>query len=148
MTLADLPHSPGWAITSVLLSSIGSDALLSALPLVRNPRRPQHLDKGDVVLILAERADTLQSAAGVAETRQRTLTLGVLCRAQGADAQADAVYHHVHRIAYAALQALQTAGHAQKIAETGVQFYVDDIDIDGAIVVGGWAIDYRYKRPL
>ncbi|MCS4509137.1 hypothetical protein [Xylophilus ampelinus] len=148
MTLADLPQSPGWAITSALLGAIGADALLSTLPLVRNPRRAQHLDKGDVVLILAEKTDNLQSAAGVAEMRQRTVSLGVLCRALGADAQADAVYHHLHLVAYDALRALQTAGNAQKVAETGVQFHVDDIDIDGAIVVGGWAIDYRYKRPL
>lgn len=145
----DLPQSDGYAITTALLEAIRGDAVLSALPLVRNPRRPGQLASGKVLIILAEQADDLVSAAGVAENRQRTFSAGVVARVpDAAEAVADAVYGRLHQVAHDALRQLQAAGNVRTVKETGIRFQVDDVDVDGALVIGGWAIDYRYKRLL
>lgn len=147
--LQALPHSAGYAITSALLGGIAANALLSGLPLSRNPRRPAHLGKGSVVLVLSDKEDNLVSDPGAAELRRRDVSLGVLCREDDADALADKVYQHLHVAAYDALRLLQqTNADIRALKETGVRFSVEDIEIDGAIVIGGWSIDYRYRRPF
>jgi len=142
-----LPQSTGFLLVGKAIDAVKAVAPLSALPLVRNPRRPQHLDVGAQVLIVAEKADTLIEKSGWREKRRRTVTVGALSRNEGADADADALYQLVSDTVAAALKEMLAAGEIGRLAERDVQFHVDDLDVDGAIVVGGWEIEYYRERP-
>lgn len=146
----NLPQSQGFQITAALVAAIKAEALLSTLPLARNPRRPADLDMGDNVLIVAEKSDSLLTSPGAVETRRRSVTVGALSRTTegDADAEADALYLLLRTTTYAALKQLQAQGArvVGKITERDVQFHVDDLDVDGALVVGGWEIEYRFNR--
>ena len=152
MSLEDLqalPHSPAHAITSALFAAIAADPLLSPLPLSRNPRRAAQLGDGPVVLVLKEVRDGMSRDPGAAELRQREVSLGVVCRATGADALADKVYHYLHIVAYDALSTLQQSNaDVRSIKEIDTRYEVEDIEIDGAIVIGTWSVNYRYRRPI
>jgi hypothetical protein len=143
-------QSSGYGITAALVAAIAADPALATLPLVRNPRRPQHLARGPLVLIVAEKGDTLITNPGSAELRRRAITLGAIARGDGdaVEAAADALYQRLHLVTFTALRELQRIPQSvvRKIAERDVQFSVEELDVDGAVVVGGWEIDYRYVR--
>lgn len=148
MSLPLLPQSDGFRLVAALIAAIAADPVLGTLPLVRNPRRPQHLAVGERVLILAERSDSLIDKSGSREKRRRTVTVGALARtAADADAQADALYQLLSDTVQAALKRMVLAGEVGPLTERDVQFHVDDLEVDGAIVVGGWELVYWRNRP-
>lgn len=148
MSLPLLPQSDGFRIVAALVAAIGADPVLGTLPLVRNPRRPQHLAVGERVVIMAERSDSLIDKSGTREKRRRTVTIGALVRtAADADAQADGLYQLLSDKVQAALKLMVQAGEVGPLMERDVQFHVDDLEVDGAIVVGGWEVTYWRNRP-
>jgi hypothetical protein len=142
-----LSQSRGFEAVSLLLEAIADVPALADLPIVRNPRRPSHLGGGERILIVSEVSDVNVQKAGARETRRRLVKIGVLSRVDGADADADGLYCLLSDTVQAALRPMQLAATITKHSEGNVQFYVDDIDVDGAVVIGSWEIDYTRIRP-
>lgn len=141
-----LPQSPGFSVVSRLLLAYAAVPGLAELPLARNPRNPQHLAVGKRVVIVTELSDSPVGKAGHRETRRRVVKVGILSRVESADADADALYGLLSDTTQAALAQLRPTV-ITRMAEGEVQFYVDDIEVDGAVVVGSWEIDYTRERP-
>lgn len=139
-------QSTGFVLIGKIIAAISAVPELQQLPLVRNPRRAQDLDKGNRLVIVAEAADKMLSKAGERETRVRTFSVGALSRVDGADADADALAEIVSNAVHASISAMRTTSEVTRMAETNVQFHVDDLEVDGAIVVSGWEIQYIRKR--
>lgn len=141
-----LPQSAGFELVGKVVAAFASATDLTGLPVVRNPRRPQDLAVGSRVIIVAESSDKQLSKAGNRETRVRSFSVGALSRGEGADADADGLAELVSSVTHAALASMQATAEITKMAEVSVQFHVDDLEVDGAIVVSGWEIQYIRKR--
>lgn len=141
-----LPQSAGFELVGKVVTAFASEPDLTGLPVVRNPRRPQDLAEGTRVIIVAESSDKQVSKAGNRETRVRSFSVGALSRVEGADADADALAELVSSVTHAALVLMQATAEITRMAEVSVQFHVDDLEVDGAIVVSGWEIQYIRKR--
>jgi hypothetical protein len=141
-----LPQSVGFQLVGKVVAAFASAPDLIGLPVVRNPRRPQDLSVGTRVIIVAESSDKQISKAGNRETRVRSFSVGALSRLEGADADADALAELVSNVTHAALVAMAATAEITRMTEASVQFHVDDLEVDGAIVVSGWEIQYTRKR--
>ncbi len=140
-------QSPRWLIGALLVDTL-TEAFPS-LPVVRNPRAPAHLDVGEQVLLVKDVDDVLVGKSGNTERRTLTVSIGVLSRNEGADADADLLHQQVG----AAIRALMLdrapklrALSVSEMEETQVDFSVEGIDVDGALIVGRWKLTYTRQR--
>ena len=141
-----LPQSVGFELVSKVVAAFASVPALSGLKVVRNPRRPSDLADGEQVIIVAERVDQQTDKSGNREKRVRSFSVGALSRKDDADADADALAEVVSNVTHAALVSMQTTSQISQMKEGTVQFHVDDLEVDGAIVMSGWEIHYTRKR--
>lgn len=142
-----LLQSTGFLLVGKLIEALQAESGLAGLTVVRNPRRPADLAKGERLLIVAERSDTLIQREGLRDRRRRFVTVGALSRKEGADADADALAQLASDTVSASLKEMVSVGEVGRMGEQDIQFHVDDLDVDGAIVVSGWEIEYYRERP-
>jgi hypothetical protein len=140
-------QSPRWLIGSLVVDTL--TAAFPYFPVVRNPRHASHLDVGPQVLLVKELDDALVGRSGNTEKRILTATIGVLSRNENADADADLLHQQVG-VALRALMLdrapkLRALG-VSEMEEAQVQFSVEGLDVDGALIVGSWKFTYTRQR--
>lgn len=147
-------HSIPFLISGVFVAALRDAFEISGAVVKHNPRGPAPLSDGSRVVFFEAQSDGFIDQAGQVGKRRFSFVLGVINRADGtAEAGADADYvmaDEVIRGAYQEVAAMLAAIKAQcgPLREREVAFRVDDIDVDGALVLGTFDIEYlRPKAP-
>ena len=144
-------HSARYLIREAIALALAAEPAFAGLPIIRNPREASSLSKGVQVLVIKDENDILQSQtgtakSGVTEKRVFSFGLGVVSRNEGADADADLLHVIATRVVRATLQALQQSRQVLELKESSVQFSVENLQIDGALVLGNWEVVYVRNR--
>ena len=118
----------------------------------RNPREPSPARDGPRVVFFADTSDAFIEQPGQLAKRVFVFEVGAINRTDDAEAGADADYVAAEatlRSAFATVaQVLKDAGaQLGPLRERGVAFKVEDIDVDGALVLGEFEIEYRRSAP-
>lgn len=155
-TIAQLPQSTRRVLVGRVVAALQADATLQALavPLVHNPRSPQALAVGPLVLVIKDMPDKLEAFENGKPRREASFVLAAIARpssttgAQDADDHAD----RLHLAAANAIRAAQASYSNQganpvrlKALVTEVQtvFEVQGLQTDGALVASTWSIRYQ-----
>lgn len=141
-----IPYQLSAAVVSALTAQMGP----TGVTIVDNPTTPAPLESGTRVLFVEDRDDNPINKPGQAEAHTFSFAIGVINRSAGARAGADADMQAAKPIVTKALRdaclALQTAK-----AITGFQYPREGqrtyrherIDVDGALILTSFEIDYR-----
>lgn len=157
ITIAQLPQSTRRVLVGRVVAALQADATLQALavPVVHNPRNPQALAVGPLVLVIKDMPDKLEAFENGKPRRDLSFVLAAIARpssstgAQDADDHADRLHHHAASVIRAAQASYSTpAGPGQvrlKALVTEVQtvFEVQGLSVDGALVASTWSIRYQ-----
>lgn len=144
-----IPYQLSAAVVSALTAQLGP-----AVTVVDNPTSPIELDKGPRVVFVEDVDDDLFAKPGQAEGRTFSLIVGVINRSDGARAGADADMETVKRVTTLALRdALKALSDARALVfsnfpREGQRTYRHErIDVDGALILTRFSIDYRLPAP-
>ncbi len=144
-------HSARWLIREAVKTALRDAPDLFQLPIVVNPREPSSLAVGPRVLVIKEQSDALQSQTGTLKsgfTEKRIFNFSVACvsRVQGADDDVDLLHVAVVKAVHACFPALRFVVQSLEYKENNVTFEVENLDIDGALVVSNWEVSYTRNR--
>lgn len=147
-----IPFQLSAAVVSALDTEMGPDGVA----VVDNPTSPTALDKGSRVVFVEDSDDDLVNQPGQAEMRRFSFVVGVINRSAGARSGADddmetakAVVTKASRDACLALQQAREIGAFEYPREGQRTYRHERIDIDGALILTRFSIDYRLRptRP-
>ena len=144
--LNNLPNSLRWSLMQTLLAALQASPALAGVRVVRNPRGPASLAHGAHTVFLKDQNDTLVSKAGQVEKRTHQFLLGVVARTDGADGEADALHEAAADVLRGALRTL-LQGRAENLGESNTQFEAASLEIDGALCLSTWELQYRKPGP-
>jgi hypothetical protein len=144
-------HSARWLIREAVKTALQSAPELFELPIVVNPREPSSLAVGKRVLVIKEQSDALQSQTGTlksgfTEVRIFNFSVGIVSRVEGADDDADLLHPSVRKAVYACFPELHKVIQSLKYKENNVTFEVENLEIDGALVLSNWEVSYVKHR--
>lgn len=155
-TIANLPASIRRTLVLRVLNVLRTDATLQALgvPVVHNPRSPQALAAGPLVLVLKDMPDKLDGFENGKPRRDVSFVLAAIARPsatageQEADDHADRLHHHAATAIRAAQASYSNPGGEQPrlkalVAEVQTVFEVQGLQVDGALVASTWSIRYQ-----
>ena len=146
-----IPYQLSAAVVSALTAEMGP----TGVSVIDNPTTVAALDKGRRVVFVEDRDDNLISKEGQAEARTFSFVIGVINRTDGARAGADADMQQAKAVATLAARDACMALVASKALvisqypREGQRTYRHErIDIDGALILTSFEIDYRLpSRP-
>lgn len=143
------PNSLRWAAMQTLLGALRADPVIAvnSVRLVHNPRSPASLSQGVYTVFLKDQTDTLAEKAGQAEKRSHQFLLGVVARSEDADGDADALHEAAADTLRAALKTLMQQGRVVNLSEVNTQFEAASLEIDGALCLSTWELQYRKPGP-
>lgn len=144
-------HSARWLIREAVKTALQDAPDLLGLPIVVNPREPSSLAVGSRVLVIKEQSDALQTQVGTyksgfTETRIFSFGVGIVSRVEGADDDADLFHPFVRKAVYSCFPELHKVVQSMKYKENNVTFEVENLDIDGALVLSNWEVGYVKNR--
>lgn len=139
-------NSVRWSIFNTLACALETAPELQGVPVRRNPTSAITVKSGDMLVVVRWNADTLVEAPGGKERRQFRLLLGSIANSPQADCDADAMHQVVGEVARRAIVALNTGGHRVKPVEREVTPDLENILIEGALVLSVWEIEYEKPR--
>ena len=144
-------HSARWLIREAVKAALRDAPDLLQLPIVVNPREPSSLAVGPRVLVIKEQSDALQSQTGTLKSgfsEKRIFNFSVACvsRVEGADDDVDLLHVAVMRAVRSCFAALHGVVQSLEYKENNVTFEVENLDIDGALVLSNWEVSYIKKR--
>lgn len=144
-------HSARWLIRQAVKTALQDAPALFGLPIVVNPREPSSLAVGNQVLVIKEQSDALQSQTGTVKsgfTERRIFNFSVACvsRVEGADDDVDLLHVAATRAVHSCFPELRKVVQSLEYKENNVTFEVENLDIDGALVVSNWEVTYTKNR--
>lgn len=144
-------HSARWLIREAVKTALQNAPALLGLPIVINPREPSSLAVGPRVLVVKEQSDALQSQTGTLKsgfTEKRVFNFSVACvsRVEGADDDVDVLHVAVRKAVFNCFENLRGVVQSLEYKENNVTFEVENLDIDGALVVSNWEVSYTKNR--
>ena len=144
-------HSARWLIRQAVKTALQDAQALLGLPIVVNPREASSLAMGPQVLVIKEQSDALQSQTGTLKsgfTEKRIFNFSVACvsRVEGADDDVDLLHVAATRAVHACFPELRKVVQSLEYKENNVTFEVENLDIDGALVVSNWEVTYTKNR--
>lgn len=144
-------HSARWLIREAVKTALRDAPELFELPIVVNPREPSSLAVGPRVLVIKEQSDALQSQTGTLKsgfTEKRIFNFSVACvsRVEGADDDVDLLHVSATHAIHACFPELRKVVQSLEYKENNVTFEVENLDIDGALVLSNWEVSYVKKR--
>lgn len=142
--------SARWKIYNAIAHALETDEQLQGLKVARNPRTAQHLASGEQLVLIKWGSDSPVETAGRIERRKFRLIVGAISRSrEGADQDADAIHQaagDVVKRTLPTLHALPGIDRIKAITENDTTPDVDGIEVDGAMVLSSWEIDYQTRR--
>lgn len=144
-------HSARWLIREAVKTALRDAPELFELPIVVNPREPSSLAVGPRVLVIKEQSDALQSQTGTLKsgfTEKRIFNFSVACvsRVEGADDDVDLLHVAARKAVFDCFEPLRVKLQSLEYKENNVTFEVENLDIDGALVLCNWEVAYIKKR--
>lgn len=139
-------NSVRWAIFDTLACALEQSPELQGVPVRRNPTSALAVKSGEYVVVVRWNADTLVEAPGGKEKRQFRLLIGSIANTRQSDQDADALHQVVGEVARRAIVALNAGGHKVKPVEREVTPDLDNLLIEGALVLSVWEIEYEKPR--
>lgn len=144
-------HSARWLIREAVKTALRDAPALFGLPIVVNPREPSSLAVGERVLVVKEQSDALQSQAGTLKsgfTEKRVFNFSVACvsRVEGADDDVDLLHAAARKAVFECFEPLRKLVQSLEYKENNVTFEVENLDIDGALVLSNWEVGYVKNR--
>lgn len=143
------PNSLRWAAMQALLDVLRQEPVLvaNAARVVHNPRSPASLGQGAYTVFVKDQTDTLADKAGQMERRSHQFLLGVVARSDAAESDADALHEAAACALRAALKPLLQQGRVVNLSEVNTQFEAASLEIDGALCLSTWELQYRKPGP-
>ena len=144
-------HSARWLIREAVKTALQDAPALFGLPIVVNPREASSLAKGPQVLVIKEQSDAMQSQIGTLKsgfTEKRIFNFSVACvsRVEGADDDVDVLHVAVRKAVFNCFENLRGVVQSLDCKENNVTFEVENLDIDGALVLSNWEVSYVKNR--
>jgi hypothetical protein len=147
-------HSARWIIREAVKTALQNAPELFELPIVVNPREASSLGVGKRVLVIKEQSDALQSQTGTLKsgfTEKRVFNFSVACVSRvadvgGADDDVDLLHVSARAAVFACFEPLRAVVQSLEYKENNVMFEVENLDIDGALVLSNWEVTYTKKR--
>lgn len=139
----NLPSSLRWQALQTLLTALQAAPTLAGVRVVHNPRTPASLGQGAHTVFLKDQTDTLISKAGQVENRSHQFLLGAVARVDAADCDADALHEAAVAVLRMALKTLMQAQRVINLSEVSTQFEAANLEIDGALCLSTWTLQYR-----
>lgn len=144
-------HSARWLIREAVKAALQNAPELFELPIIVNPREPSSLAVGKRVLVIKEQSDALQSQTGTLKsgfTEKRIFNFSVACvsRVEGADDDVDLLHVSARAAVFACFEPLRAVVQSLEYKENNVTFEVENLEIDGALVLSNWEVTYTKKR--
>jgi hypothetical protein len=144
-------HSARWLIREAVKTALQNASDLCELPIVVNPREPSSLAVDKRVLVIKEQSDALQSQTGTVksgftEVRIFNFSVGIVSRVEGADDDADLIQPSVRKAVYACFPELHQVIQSLKYKENNVTFEIENLEVDGALVLSNWEVSYVKHR--
>lgn len=143
------PNSLRWAAIQTLLVALRAAPVIAvnSVRVVHNPRSPASLSQGAYTVFLKDQTDTLTEKSGQAEKRSHQFLLGVVARSDEADCDADALHEAAADALRATLKPLMQQGRVVNLSEVNTQFEAASLEIDGALCLSTWELQYRKPGP-
>lgn len=141
-------NSPRWAILQTIISALQADPALAGIPIIRNPRHASSLAKGERVIVLKRQPGSLLEKPGQEEKRRFAILTGAISRKDDADQDADALAFAAGNTIRKTLGVLLRECRVVNLSESVDENDVEGLDIDGAIELSTWEIQYIQTRPL
>lgn len=138
-----LPNSQRWAAMQVLLAALQAAPGLAGVRVVHNPRGPTSLGQGAHTVFIKDQTDTLVDKAGQVQKRSHQFLLGAVARTDQADREADALHDAAAGVLRATLNSLLEGQRVTNLGEVSTQFEAASLEIDGALVLSTWDMQYR-----
>lgn len=137
-------QSRRFAIREFILNLLKSDERLSLYKIVKNPKNPTALDDGLTIVFVDVSDGYVSKSSNDRSKRLYSFSLAVVSRSsEDAEAEADRIY----KIVKILVRNLKI--HSQKtdlrifdVKEQAVQFTVENLDVDGAVIVGNYDLEY------
>lgn len=139
----NLPNSIRWHAVQTLLAALRAAPELTDVRVVHNPRSPASLGQGAHTVFLKDQTDALTDKSGQVEKRSHQLVLGVVARTEEADCEADALHEAAADVLRITLKLLMQQGRVVNLSETSTQFEAASLEIDGALCMSTWELQYR-----
>ena len=144
----NLPNSVRWGAVQTLLAALQAAPALAGARVVHNPRTPASLGQGVYTVFIKDQTDTLTDKSGQAEKRSHQLLLGTVARSEHADCEADALHEAACDVLRSALKVLMQEKRVVNLTEESTQFEAASLEIDGALCLSTWSLQYRKPGPL
>ena len=144
-------HSARWLIREAVKTALRDAPELFGLPIIVNPREASILAVGKRVLVIKEQSDALQSQTGTLKSgfsEKRIFNFSVACvsRVEGADDDVDLLHVAARKAVFDCFEPLRKVVQSLEYKENNVTFEVENLDIDGALVLSNWEVSYIKKR--
>lgn len=146
-TTNNLPNSLRWVAMQTLLTALRAAPTLAGVVVVHNPRSPASLKQGFHMVFLKDQTDTLLDKPGQSEKRTHQFLLGAVARTDAADCEADALHEAAADVLRASIKDLMQQGRVTNLAEANTQFEAASLEIDGALCLSTWDLQYRKPSP-
>lgn len=143
----NLPNSLRWQAMQTLLAALQAAPGLAGVRVVRNPRAPGTLAQSAHTVFLKDQTDTLADKRGQMQSRSHQFLLGAVARTDAADCEADALHEAAAEVLRAAIPGI-LAERVVNLSEVSTQFEAASLEIDGALVLSTWELQYRKPGPL
>lgn len=144
----NLPNSLRWQAMQTLLAALQAAPTLAGVRVVHNPRGPTSLGQGNHTVFLKDKVDTLSDKSGQMEKRSHEFLLGAVARTDAADGEADALHEAAADVLRSALKTVLQGSRVTNLSESATQFEAANLEIDGALCLSTWELQYRKTGPL
>lgn len=144
-------HSARWLIREAVKTALANSPALCDLPIIVNPQEASSLAVGSRVLVIKEQSDALKSQtgslkSGFSETRIFNFSVACVSRVEGADDDVDLLHVIARAAVFACFEPLRKVVQSLEYKENNVTFEVENLDIDGALVLSNWEVGYVKHR--
>lgn len=144
----NLPNSMRWQAVQTVLTALRAAPALAGVRVVHNPRTPASLGQGVYTVFVKDQTDTLADKSGQVEKRTHQMLLGTVARSEHADREADALHEAACGVLRDTLRVLMQGNGVVNLTEESTQFEAASLEIDGALCLSTWTLQYRKPGPL
>jgi hypothetical protein len=149
-----IPFLISKAVEGLLRETFDTDPPDLRLKIERNPRNPYTRKDGDRIIWVTTESDSWVDEKAAIGKRRYAFTLGFICRLKLADEIADQDYIQAmttirDRGTRVIAEAVTAAGGqiGGAVVERNTVYSVEGIEIDGALILAGWHIEYSRPKP-
>lgn len=139
-------HSIRYTLFNALAQALETAPDLQGVPVKRNPTSALPLKQGDRIIVVRWNNDTLLESPAGKEKRSFRLLVGSIVNSATPDADADALHQAVGEVVRQTIVTFNQLAPKVKPVEREVTPDLENILIEGALVLSIWEIEYEKPR--